>query len=279
MDMLTRFEIAKRKILQGDRDSLHMAVEPHSPYSASDWQCAHHRPPQTGNKEDGRVGPFLHLLRHITQRSKCADTAINTVRFSGMRSPLVGNYPWNCVRRRLTKCSRRYQLPLDIRIPEIRTDSFAVDMMLTTVYAAAMMNKPELLPGCPIRGVETIKTILNALPKISVIGHAVNVSAILKTYHKDAETLISWACVHYRGYLTTAAGVCKIPNLPSGTHQFVLANASPKLESAFVSKLPKSNPKTMVLFHGTSLDRLPAILSQGLSKSSFMSCSVRGNDR
>jgi hypothetical protein len=44
----------------------------------------------------------------------------------------------------------------------------------------------------------------------------------------------------------------------------VLANASPGLESTYLSRLPKSSSKTTVLFHGTSLDRLPAILAQGL---------------
>ncbi|KAF1363819.1 hypothetical protein EJ07DRAFT_87266, partial [Lizonia empirigonia] len=52
--------------------------------------------------------------------------------------------------------------------------------------------------------------------------------------------------------------------LPPGTHQFVLANASPKLEKTFVSKIQWTKRETTVLFHGTSLDRLPAILSQGL---------------
>ncbi|CAO2648557.1 Nn.00g078240.m01.CDS01 [Neocucurbitaria sp. VM-36] len=165
----------------------------------------------------------------------------------------------------IMSCARLwYQLPLDVRIPEIRADTFAVDMMLTSVYAAAMSNKSELLPGCPIYGNELVKTILNSLPSLTVLSHAVNLSTVLKSYHKDAEKLISWACVQFRGYLATATGICKIPNLPTGTHQFVLVNASPRLESDFVSRLPRYNPKTTVLFHGTSLDRLPAILAQGL---------------
>ncbi|KAH7392855.1 hypothetical protein BKA66DRAFT_457050 [Pyrenochaeta sp. MPI-SDFR-AT-0127] len=165
----------------------------------------------------------------------------------------------------VVSCSQLwYQLPLDVRIPEIRTDTFAVDMLLTSVYAAAMSNKPELLPGCPIIGNEVVKGILNSLPSLTVLSHAKNLSAVLKSYHQDAEKLISWACVHFRGYLATATGLSKIPNLPAGTHQFLLVNASPKLESDFISRLPKHNPKTRVLFHGTSLDRLPAILAQGL---------------
>lgn len=162
-------------------------------------------------------------------------------------------------------CARLwYQLPLDVRIPEIRTDTYAVDMMLTSVYAAAMSGRPELLPSCPIPSSEAVKTILNSLPTMTVLSHAVNMSAVLRSYHKDAETLISWACVHFRGYIATATGLCKIHNMPAGTHQFVLASASPRIESDFVAKLPRPNSKTTVLFHGTSLDRLPAILAQGL---------------
>lgn len=165
----------------------------------------------------------------------------------------------------VVSCSRLwYQLPLEVRIPEIRTDTFAIDVMLTAVYAAAMSNKPELLPGCPIYGSEVVKAILNSLPSLTVLRNDVNLSTVLKSYHKDAEKLISWACVHFRGYLATATGICKIPNLPAGTHQFVLVNASPRLENEFVSSLSKHSLKTMVLFHGTSLDRLPAILAQGL---------------
>jgi hypothetical protein len=157
-----------------------------------------------------------------------------------------------------------YKLPLEVRIPEIRNDTFAVDLMLTAVYAAAVTGVSELLPGCPFRDHEVIKRIMDALPSMSIMRDAVNLSAVLSRYHSSAEKLISWACVHHRGFIATATGVCKIPNLPWGTHQFVLANASPRLESDFMSRLPRVNIKTTVLFHGTSLNRLPAILSQGL---------------
>jgi len=162
-------------------------------------------------------------------------------------------------------CSRLwYALPLDVRIPELRTDIYAVDLMLTSVYAAASTGRPELLPACPIRNLESVKVILNSLPSLKLISHAVNVSAVLRSYHKDAELLISWACVHHRGYIASATGLCKIPTMPAGTHQFVLANARPKLESDFISRVTWTGRKSDVLFHGTTLDRLPAILAQGL---------------
>ncbi|OSS48037.1 hypothetical protein B5807_06525 [Epicoccum nigrum] len=162
-------------------------------------------------------------------------------------------------------CARLwYDLPLHVRIPEVRSDPFAVDMALSSVYAAATANKPELLPSCPIRGFETIKSILNSLPTMRVMRDAVNLSSVLSSYHPQAEQLISWAVVHHRGFLATATGLLKIPNLAPGTHQFVLTNASPKLEATFVQKIQWTKRETTVLFHGTALDRLPAILAQGL---------------
>lgn len=172
--------------------------------------------------------------------------------------------------RRSMPCTLGYciriwsSLPLDVRIPEIRADTFAVDMILTTVYAAAMSARTELLPGCPITNTASVQAILNTLPNLSTLRNVPRLSAHLKTYHKDAEKLIVWALTHFRGFLTTASGVCKIPGMPAGTHQFVLANASPILESNFAAKVPRYNAQTQVLFHGTSLDRLPSILALGL---------------
>jgi hypothetical protein len=157
-----------------------------------------------------------------------------------------------------------YNLPLHVRVPEIRTDTFAVDMALTSIYAAAMADRPELLPNCPLRGSEYIKSVLNALPPMRVMRDAVNLSTVLSSYHTHAEKLISWAVVHHRGFLATATGPLKIPNLPPGTHQFVLAAARPAQEATSAHTLTASKRPTTVLFHGTSLDRLPAILAQGL---------------
>lgn len=162
-------------------------------------------------------------------------------------------------------CARLwYDLPLHVRIPEIRIDIFAVDVALFSVYAAATTGKTELLLGCPIRRPEAIKFILNVLPPMFVMRDAVDLSSVLKSYHPDAEQLISWAVVQHRGFVATATGLLKIPNLPPGTHQFVLANASPKLESTFTQKIQWTKREPTVLFHGTAMDRLPAILAQGL---------------
>ncbi|KAF2688582.1 hypothetical protein K458DRAFT_414308 [Lentithecium fluviatile CBS 122367] len=165
----------------------------------------------------------------------------------------------------ISSCTRMWDnLPLDIRIPEFRTDTFAVDMLLTTVYAAAMSGRSELLPGCPIASSPIVMAILNTLPALNFLQSIPDLSKSLHSCHRDAEKLLIWALTHFRGFITTANGICKIPGLPVGTHQFILANASPTLEASFAAKLPKYKPTTTILFHGTSLDRLPSILTQGL---------------
>jgi hypothetical protein len=153
---------------------------------------------------------------------------------------------------------------LRLKIPEIWSDPFAVDLLLTGVYAAAISGRTEFLPGCPISSTATVVAILNAFPSLANMAKAPDLSLLLRASHANAEELLVWALTHYRGFIISATGLCKVPGLATGTHQFVLANAHPSLELGFASKLGKHNPQTRVLFHGTSLDRLPSILSQGL---------------
>ncbi|KAJ4378761.1 GID complex subunit containing RING finger motif [Didymella sp. IMI 355093] len=202
---------------------------------------------------------FQHINTWLPKLAQlCVSCSARNAQYIQLRrsSPCTNN-PYACAQL-------WYSLPLHVRVPEIRTDTFAVDMALTSVYAAAMADKPELLPNCPIRGSEYIKSVLNALPPMRVMRDAVNLSTVLASYHTHAEKLISWAVVHHRGFLATATGPLKIPNLPPGTHQFVLAAARPVLEVSSAHNLTASKRPTTVLFHGTSLDRLPAILAQGL---------------
>ncbi|KAF2491635.1 hypothetical protein BU16DRAFT_565332 [Lophium mytilinum] len=151
----------------------------------------------------------------------------------------------------------------DVRLTDIRTDRNVVDMLLFGVFAAAQSGRADLLPGCAVSSLPTVTTILNALPAMtSTNWKAIDVSTALRASHSSAEQLITWVLSSYRGYLASTSGILKIPNMP-GVHQFVLANAAPELEAAFATRVGR-NGTTKVLFHGTSLDRLPAILSQGL---------------
>jgi hypothetical protein len=90
-----------------------------------------------------------------------------------------------------------------------------------------------------------------------------DLAASIRVANQQAEKLLLWVCTAYRGFLSSAKGQLRIPSLPQGTHQFILANSNPEHETAFAEHL-SATPLTRVLFHGTSLDRMFAITCQGL---------------
>lgn len=153
------------------------------------------------------------------------------------------------------------RVALDVRLTEIRTDPGVVDLLLTGIFAAAQANRLDLLPGCPVGSTPTIVQVLNNLPAMSVLQATNDISAALTNVGPAALHLLTWACSSYRGFLASTSGTLHIPSLP-GAQQFILANAAPEHEAAFTSKVGRQG--TSVLFHGTSIDRLPCILSQGL---------------
>ncbi|PVI08613.1 hypothetical protein DM02DRAFT_621448 [Periconia macrospinosa] len=159
--------------------------------------------------------------------------------------------------------------PIDVRIPELHHDIFAADLILTCVYAAAQTGNLKLLPGCPITNTETIKFILNQLPPLSHFSKRLDMSDVLAVYHKDTAKLLIWAFGRFSGFIASAQGFLKVPSMPTGTHQFVLASGSPKQEAAFAARRASPmtsliNPEIDLLWHGTALDRLPCILNEGL---------------
>lgn len=164
---------------------------------------------------------------------------------------------------------------LDVRLPELRNDTFAVDMVLTAVYAAAQSPNKNLLPGCPITHRSTIPTILNSLVPLNSLSQGSDISLTLRKCHKDAEALVVWALTHFRGFIATADNSLRVPSMPPGTHQFVLASGSPTQEASWATRTSRPwfssassmlypDSQTTLLWHGTSLDRLPCILSEGL---------------
>ena len=152
-----------------------------------------------------------------------------------------------------------------VRISDVKQDPAIADLLLTSLYAVGPTNKAELAPFCPVPLAE-LQATMNTIPNLTELSKSV-------TYTKDMEALsgkrldlLSWVVNSYRGFLvsTTQDPRLKIPSFPPNTHQFILANASPDLEGPYNAKVLANNKKTTVLFHGTSLDRLYAILRQGL---------------
>lgn len=152
----------------------------------------------------------------------------------------------------------------DVQIEPLRRDSRAMDLMLTSVYAAALTRKSELLPRLPDvfdRDVIKLVALLDALPATQSIAQAVNVYTSLKQVAKNGDLFASWLCNMSRTYVISAKGHWKIPNMP-GIHQFLVVDNPPEIEAAFANH-NHIQPR-MVLFHGTSMDRLYSIFAQGL---------------
>jgi Poly(ADP-ribose) polymerase catalytic domain len=159
---------------------------------------------------------------------------------------------------------------LEVRLADLRHDPAVVDLLLAIAFAAAASGdfglgsrkQLDLLPGCPISNASSLIQTLNNLPAVATFRATTDLSASIRQLGASTEELLSWACTNYRGFLASATGMLKIPSMP-GIYQFVLADATPERENDFATQAVGQQPKRVV-FHGTSLDRLYAIIRQGL---------------
>jgi hypothetical protein len=149
---------------------------------------------------------------------------------------------------------------MEVRLADIRHDPDVVDLLLNAALSAAVVDDMELLPGCPSQTTASVIRILTNSPALSSLQHAGDLAGAIGAV--DVSDLLSWICNGYCGFMSSATDALKIPSMP-GVHQFVLANANPKIEKAFAVHLSPS-ATTRVVFHGTSIDRLYRILLYGL---------------
>jgi hypothetical protein len=152
---------------------------------------------------------------------------------------------------------------LEVRLADYYVDPTVVDLLLNIVNCASDCHDFDLLPGCPVNTEASLPQTLRNLPAVSTLQQSSNLTASIRQLGRQAESLLSWLCTSYRGFLASATGGLKIPSM-AGVHQFVLANTAPEFEKAFAVHINRSSPTTRVVFHGTSLDRLYLILCQGL---------------
>ena len=164
----------------------------------------------------------------------------------------------------------------EIVLADIWQNPTVADFLLTIVDAAAVSGRMDLLPGCPVNDATQVLKLLGQLPTldalkkhlssyINIYGDSFRLNKTLTAYSSTPDQLrqvLMWACNGNRGFLTAAVNQFRIPSF--GTHQFLLANASPELEMAFAAHIETTHSPFNVLFHGTSLERLHAILCQGL---------------
>ncbi len=171
--------------------------------------------------------------------------------------------------------------PVEIQLAEIWQDPPVMDLFLSMIHATASTGKLDLLTNFPESIASTVVNMFDNIPAIPTLaqhlqaclnahGHSFRLPQALLGYsnqnHMTNSTslarILLWAHISYRGFLVTATSPHRIPSF--GPNQFLLANSAPDLETAFARHAPTPNSETHILFHGTSLDRLHAILCQGL---------------
>ena len=186
--------------------------------------------------------------------------------------------------RRTTTCSLQTcqstfsQAHIEIQLAEVWQDPPVMDLLLVMIHSVASTGKLDLLTNFPASDPSTIISLLNNLPTIqSLAKHlksCLNVTenfSLAKavsgycTSSSDQSLLASgllWASTSHRSFIISATGPQRIPSF--GKNQFLLANTAPELETAFSVHMPTPQSSSQILFHGTSLDRLHAIICQGL---------------
>ncbi len=164
----------------------------------------------------------------------------------------------------------------EIVLADIWQDPTVVDLLLTMMNATVVSGKMGLLIDSPVNDTTQVLNLLGKLPTvdalkkrlcfyIKIYGDSFRLNKALTVYSSTPDQLrkgLIWACNRNRGFLTAAVNQFRIPSF--GAHQFLLANASPELEMAFAAHIKNPQSSFHILFHGTSLDRLHAILCQGL---------------
>ena len=160
-------------------------------------------------------------------------------------------------------CKRTYLMtPLDLRLQDVRTNGRVVDLLLTSVFAAANINNLGLLPDRPsqLNNAAKLQVLLNSLPPTATLANAADFTTGLRGCGQRAEVLLSWLCTH-RFFVVPATGAYKLPKM-NGIHQFLVINNPPEVEATFA--VHNHHQQRHVLFHGTSMDRLFPILVQGV---------------
>lgn len=212
------------------------------------------------------------LWRHLsTQGFKSLESVHQVV------SSAIQDYGQNCIICGSTLLAKVYRATIchqascnthfsradyEVRLADLLWEPSVMDLLLLGVFATAQSNKFEFLQPCPLPDQQTILQTMAGLPDIYPLQGSSDIRKSIRSLGRDVEALMLWMG-SYRGFLATATGLLKIPNLP-GVHQFIMTSAAPELEISYNSHVPTPQTPTQVVFHGTTMDRLFPILQRGL---------------
>jgi hypothetical protein len=167
--------------------------------------------------------------------------------------------------------------PLEVRLHNLLVDPMAIDLLLTSIFAAvADANHGQLLAGCPVQFTR-VQMVINSIPPLSQLQTATDLRTALAgadIYAKEREDLLSWMCLNFRGFLLSAPTGFVVPSMP-GTIQFILPNSHHEHEQVFNAQ-PGAQNSSGIIFHGTPMTRLWSILSGGLKVMSNSPLMIHG---
>lgn len=172
------------------------------------------------------------------------------------------------------------QVNTEILLSEIWQDPLVADLLISAIHAAAWTGNAALLvnPPADLEIPRYIVNVLSCLPAVSdlrdiiqsclhVYGDNFRLASALSGLSNPSggsalASCLLWIFTSHRSFILSAPKSLRIPFF--GSHQFLLVNSAPELEIAFSQHMPTHDSASQVLFHGTSPDRLYAILCQGL---------------
>ncbi|KAK1754396.1 hypothetical protein QBC47DRAFT_302159 [Echria macrotheca] len=180
-------------------------------------------------------------------------------------------------------CSEVLQrAPMEVRVAGLISDPPVLDLLLTSIYSASFDNNMtlDLLPGCPFPR-EKIREVIDSFPALPAHARPSEILSHIRTsvtaaegdgVMSDAEKLLTWMSIQFRGCLVSSPQNCRIPGMP-GVIQFMMLNGDPSREQQFSALLASQNGETGrsavggVTFHGAAVERLWRGLTEGLRAS------------
>lgn len=111
------------------------------------------------------------------------------------------------------------------------------------------------------------KTLLNRLAQIPTMQNQLELTSALGLPHTPAQQLLSWICTTFGQELAWTNDNLRISGFPDAVHQFIVMAPSPELQNLFDGYLDYSIPRSIALFHGTSVEGIQSILRSGFNPS------------
>lgn len=126
-------------------------------------------------------------------------------------------------------------------------------------------NYSDTTNGCPVDSVNALKKHLSALP---ILKSDKQLREVLESH--PSKKVLKWMCDRHGKDFSIATDSTRIPGLPNKVPQFIINTHPPKNVASFQKHFKKASSKSMVLFHGTHIDRIRPIIATGFHKTGDM---------